>query len=87
MTADGMLILAGSLAFAGNMKTAKGFPSNGYNTVGATIALVFLASLTKGTRIERVVYAFAVLVLISSAFYYVPILMPTDTTKRKKTHG
>lgn len=84
MSADGMLLLAGGMAFAGNMKTAKGFPSNGYNTVGATIALVFVVSLTKETKLAKPAFAFAVLVLIASAFYYVPILLPADTTKRKK---
>ena len=78
---------AGALSFAGNMKLAGGFPDNGYNIVGGTIALVFMASFTKNTVIARPVKAFAGLVLLAAAMYYVPVLFGNDEVKPKRRNG
>ena len=85
MNAEGMTILAGSLALAGSAKTEKGFPSNGYAIVSATIALVIIYSFAANTKLARPINALAGLTLLGSVFYYVPILF--GTKKKRKNNG
>jgi hypothetical protein len=90
VNADGMLIGAGTLSFAGNMKLSGGFPENGYNIVGGTVALVFIASFTKDGYLAKPMKAFAFVCLLAAAMYYVPVLLPTGetkSTKKKVQHG
>lgn len=84
MSAQGLFILAGIIAFAGNAKKSDGFPDNGYATIAATVALTFLGALTKGSRVERPIRALAVLSLLVAVYYYVPIFNPEGKSKK---HG
>ena len=72
MTSEGLIIGAGGLAFAGNFKHDNGFPENGYAIIGATVALVFLASTVQGSALDKPVKALAGLMLLASMFRYVP---------------
>lgn len=71
-SAEGLLIGAGGLAFAGSFKDSGGFPENGYAIIGATVALVFLASTVSDTGLARPVKALAGLMLLVSAYRYIP---------------
>lgn len=82
MDGKGYVMGAGSLALVGSFKEAGGFPSNGYAIIGATVALVFLVSLTGGTTIDRPVKALAGLMLLGAAYRYVPAFT-TSATKKK----
>lgn len=81
--AEGFIIGAGGLAFAGSFKEAQGFPPNGYSVVAATVALVFLASLTGGSVIGKPVKYAAGLMFLAAAIRYVPGLA-TNNQKGKK---
>ncbi len=81
---DGIILTAGALAFAGNFSEQDGFPSNGYAIIGGTVALTFLASLTNGTPITPAVKGFAWLVLLGSAYRYIPAF---TTKKTGKSNG
>jgi hypothetical protein len=72
MSADHLIIGAGSLAFISNFKQAGGFPPNGITTIAATALLAFLAATTKDSAIAPAVSAFAGLVLLVAVFKYVP---------------
>lgn len=78
MKAQGLFMVAGGTALAGNAKKAGGFPDNGYATVAATVALVFLASLLSGSRYEPPFRGLAALSVIVALFYYAPILSPSE---------
>lgn len=84
-TPDGIILTAGALAFAGSFAEADGFPPNGYSIIGGTVALSFITALAGSTPLSPAVKAFAWLVLIGSAYRYIPAL----TTKKtgKKSHG
>ena len=80
-TPDGIILTAGALAFAGNFAEQDGFPSNGYAIIGGTVALTFLASLTNNTPITPAVKGFAWLVLLGSAYRYIPAFTTKKTGK------
>lgn len=69
---DGMILLAGGLAFVGNFKEQGGFPSNGYAIVGGTFVLAFIFALAKSTPLDPAVKALAALILLVSVYTYVP---------------
>lgn len=83
MTSEGMIMGAGGLAFVGNYVKQGRFPENGYGIITATVALVFLATFAKGSRIEPVVKAFAGLMLLAAVYRYIPAF----TKQRKKSNG
>jgi len=80
-SADGLLVAAGGIAFAGSMAKARTFPPNGVKIIGATVALVIIASATKGTPLESPTKALAALMLLVSIYTYVPAFT------KGKTHG
>ena len=83
-SADGMVIGAGAIAFAGSFKEASGFPSNGYSIVGATAALAVIFSLARNSPLEPAVKALAALSLLAAIYRYVPAFTPT---KKGKSNG
>lgn len=82
---DHLIIAAGTLAFVSNFKEAGGFPENGATTIAGTAALAAILATQRSSRIAPVVSAFAALVLLAAAFYYIPGLTKkqTGTTRRK----
>lgn len=79
---DGMFLAAGGLALTGNFVKAGGFPSNGYGIIGGTIALAFIASMTKSTPLDKPMKAFAGLVLLVAIYTYVPTLRKSGKGKK-----
>jgi hypothetical protein len=88
---QGLIMIAGGLAFVGSFKEAGGFPSNGYAVVGGTVALSFIASLTNNTALEPAVKALGVLMILGAAYRYIPGLSKTNAKNPKiqkgKTNG
>lgn len=84
-SADGMILAAGGLAFAGNFAKSGGFPENGYGIVGGTVALAFILALTKNTPISTPAKAFAGLTLLVAIYVYVPHL--TKKNRKAKKNG
>ena len=82
-SADGLMLVAGGLAFAGNFKKEGGFPPNGYGIIAATAALSFLAATSKNSALEGPVKALAGLMLLAAIYAYIPGLMTNETKKRK----
>lgn len=74
MRSDLIIIGAGGLALAGNFAREGGFPENGYSIIGATIGLAFLASITNRTMLAPAVRMAALLMLLVSAYLYIPAL-------------
>ena len=81
-SAEGFVLGAGALAFAGSFKEAGGFPSNGYAVIAGTAALTFLAATTKGSVIASPVRALAMLMLLAAAIRYIPGLAPDKKGRR-----
>ena len=83
--AESLIMGAGGVAFLGSFKQADGFPSNGYAIIAGTTALVFLASTTRGSALEKPVHAAAALMLLVALIRYVPGLRTTK--KERKAHN
>lgn len=83
-SSTGFIIGAGALSYAGNFKEAGGPPPNGVTVVAATIVLVFLASMTQKTPLDRPVKYMAGLMLLAAAIRYIPGLA---TNRKKKSNG
>lgn len=81
-SAEGLIIATGATAFASNFKESGGFPSNGYGIIGATIALVFIASFTAKGSFEKPIRALAALMLLGAVYRYVPAFTKTANKKR-----
>lgn len=79
---DGMVLLAGGLAFTGSFIKAGGFPENGYAIVAGTAGLAFVVALASQTPLKPAVRAFTILVLLVAIMTYIPGL--TKPAKRKK---
>lgn len=73
---------AGGLALAGGFATERGFPSNGVRVVTATIVLVLIVSTVKNSRIAPIVTGLAMLMLLASAYEYLP-----GFTRERKVRG
>lgn len=84
-SADGMVLLAGGLAFTGSFIKSGGFPENGYAIVGGTVALSFIVALASQSPLKPAVRAFAILILLVSAMRYIPALSKSD--KKRKNNG
>ena len=80
---DKIVLTAGALAFVGNFSEQDGFPSNGTAIIGGTVALAFLASLTNNTPLTPAVRGLAWLILLGSAYRYVPALTTKKTPKNR----
>lgn len=93
MNASGTYLAAGGLTFIGSFKEANGWPSNGYAVIAGTTALTFLASLTDGTPAGKAVKWLGILMLLTAAIRYIPVLTNNKTKahttkiKKGKTHG
>ena len=85
-SAEGMILGAGGLAFAGSFKQSGGFPPNGYAVIGGTVVLTFLASFAKDSPISGPVKGLAGLMLLAATIRYVPGLS-TGYNKKGKKHG
>jgi len=72
VNAEGLTIAAGSIAFIGNFAEEGGWPGNGYQIVGATIALTIIFSFASNGPLEKPVTALAALMLLASVYRYVP---------------
>lgn len=81
-TAEGLIVGAGGLAFAGSFVEAKAFPPNGYKIISATIVLTLLASIAKGP-LSGPVKGLAALMLLASVYRYIPAFTKTKTKKGK----
>jgi hypothetical protein len=79
-SAEGLIIATGATAFAGNFRESGGFPSNGYGIIGATIALVFIASFTAKGSFNGPIKALAGLMLLGAIYRYIPAF--TENKKR-----
>jgi len=77
------VMAAGAIALTAGFAEQKRFPDNGYKVIGGTLALTVLASATKGSNIEPLVRAFALLMLLASVYAYVPAFK-RETDKRRK---
>lgn len=86
MNAQGLVLMAGGLAFVGSFKEADGFPSNGYAIIGGTTALAFIASLSSGSKLDPAIKMLGVLMVLGAAYRYIPGLSKTNakTAKIKK---
>lgn len=84
-TAEGLIIGAGALSFAGNFQKSGGIPPNSVAIVGSTIGLAFLASIAKGTALDGPVKAAAGLMLLVAVYVYVPAF--TKDRKKGKRNG
>lgn len=80
-SAAGLTIIAGVLAFFGNMKIDKGFPKAGVRIVAATILLAIIMSLFDKGRLSPVARGLAGLMVLAAVIKYVPVL---SNTKGKK---
>lgn len=80
MSPDGLVITAGGITFAGNFADAKGFPPNGIQIIGATVALAIIFSFAGNTPLEKPVKALAGLMVLAAVYTSVPAF----TKKRKK---
>jgi hypothetical protein len=83
MGAEGMILAAGGLAFAGSFKESGGFPENGYAIMGGTVGLVFLAATVKNSAIATPVKWLAILMLLGAAMRYLPVIVPSSGRKGK----
>ncbi len=83
MTADGIVLGAGAVAFTGSFKDAGGFPGNGFSIIGATLLLAFLFSLTKEGPLAGPTKALAGLMLLAAVYRYTPGLF----NRKAKAHG
>jgi hypothetical protein len=83
MKSESIVLAAGGLAFVGSFKDAGGFPANGYTVISATVALVFLASMTDGTAFDPAIKGLAGLMLLGAAYYYIPAFTKKSTKKGK----
>lgn len=84
---ENIVMASGALAFAGSFKEAGGFPDNGYAVIGATTALVFLASTVSGSRIDGPIRGLAYLTLLSASLRYIPTLANMPNKRKKKSNG
>lgn len=57
-------LAAGAVTIVGGTYHEKHWPKNGARSIVGTVALVFLASATAGTRLAPLVHAFGLLVLL-----------------------
>lgn len=80
-SAAGLVVLAGAVAFFGNMKIDKAFPKAGLRIITATIALAIILSLLDNGRLSPVARGLAGLMLLAAVIKYVPIL---SNSKGKK---
>ena len=84
---DGMVLLAGGLAFTGSFIKSGGFPENGYAIIGGTVGLSFVVSLASETPLKPAVKAFTILVLLVAMITYIPGLSAKSTKRKKKNNG
>lgn len=87
MNPEGKTMLAGGIAFAGSVKEAGGFPSNGYRILAATFTLTVIYSLGSRSKIEPIISGLATLTLLASVMYYIPKLVGMSKTKKGKKNG
>lgn len=83
-SAEGFVMGAGALAFAGSFKEAGGFPPNGYAVLAGTATLTFLASLAKGSAIASPVRGLALLMLLAAALRYIPVIVPMKSGRKSR---
>lgn len=67
-------LAAGSIAMIGGIARDGGFPPDAWKSVFGTVALVVLASATSQSRIEPVVKAFGILLLIAAVYSTAPFI-------------
>lgn len=77
---------AGAVAFVGSWSAAGGFPPNGYRIVISTSILALLAIVGKNTALEPLIKAFAILMLISALYGYIPGLQQRASGHAKDAH-
>jgi hypothetical protein len=71
-SAAGLVMLAGAIAFFGNMKVDKGFPKAGAKIITATILLAIILSLFDNGRLSPVARGIGYLMVLSALVRYVP---------------
>lgn len=70
----GLVMLAGGIAFLGNMKEAKGIPSNGVRIIFATMILAIIISILDNGPLVKPVKWLGYLMVLASVIRYVPTL-------------
>lgn len=77
-------LAAGTVAMLGGIARNKSWPANGSRAVVATIAMVTVASASKGTKIEPLVRAIGLLVLMTAVIMAVPYFNGEKSRTKKK---
>jgi hypothetical protein len=71
-SAAGLVMLAGAIAFFGNMKVDKGFPKAGARIITATILLAIILSLFDNGKLSPIARGIGYLMVLSALVRYVP---------------
>lgn len=71
-SAAGLVMLAGTIAFLGNMKVDKGFPKAGVRIVTATIVLSIILSVFDNGKLSPIARGIGYLMVLSAVIAYVP---------------
>lgn len=83
-----IILIAGAIAFVGNIKNGKDSPDGLVKIALATFALGVVLNLANGTKLQTPVKWLAALTLLSSLLYYTGDIVKTPTaTKKGKTNG
>jgi len=85
-SAEGLVMGAGGLALAGSFVEEKGFPSNGYKVISATIVLTLLASMVSKGPMAGPTKALAALMLLGAVYRYIPAFTK-KAPKKGKSNG
>jgi hypothetical protein len=71
-SAAGLVLLAGAIAFFGNMKVDSGFPKAGTRIVAASLLLAIILSLFDNSRFSPIARGLGYLMVLTSLIVYVP---------------
>lgn len=81
-SAAGLIMLAGLIAFLGNMKVDRQFPKAGVRIITATVVLAIVMSLFDNGRFSPIARGLGYLMVLAALVRYVPYF-----SKKGKTHG